>query len=442
MKKLFILFFIITTIKSFGQTYTFNYSYNSQGQKCRDGWHGWKMDILSNTTIQLGENAYNEQYPPNFSFKEYTIKSNPTKFNLEILAYDCTSSINCDPKIKKQTLTFLELLKATNATLWDCPGYQRFAIDNFKPNIYFKNLDNASPNEICAGSQVALAAFPTELLPGNAPDFPAEVYRWSYSLDNGASYNTVPDYIRGKKTNYIATTRFSIQELLGDNHVNYLNKTIYFRLHYGGLPPIPIKYSPCAPTINNVTYEGPKCSGDPIQKVDITFDRPLYPGESLDRIKMKDVTNGIERNERENISIFSTSNPQVYSFSNLVNALENGHTYKIVYQAQMVDPLDPTKKILKGFMESASTLNFTYTDPPKVLFEITNYTEPSCVGGNDGTIEIKVLSGTSPYRFYKDGVELTGPSQPSYANSKYYITGLKAQTHNIMVTDAEGCIEK
>lgn len=74
----------------------------------------------------------------------------------------------------------------------------------------------------------------------------------------------------------------------------------------------------------------------------------------------------------------------------------------------MVDPFNPSIIITKGAMESTSNLNFTYKDPLKIQFEITNYTEPSCVGGNDGTIEIKVLNGVSPYRFYKDGVELTG----------------------------------
>jgi hypothetical protein len=439
MKKLFIILFFIIASKGFGQTYTFNYSYSSQGQRCTDGRHGWKMGIIN--IQQLGQETYGTQYPPSFSFKEHTIKSNPSKFDLEILADDCTSYTSCDFKIKKQTLTLLELLKTTNATLWDCVGYQRFAIDNFKPNISFKNLDTANPNEICAGSQVALAAFPTELLPGNAPDFPAEVYHWKYSLDNGTTFKDVPAKIGGKTTNFIPTTRFSIQELLGDDHVNYLNKTIYFRLAYGSAPSLPIIYSPCAPVIDAITYEGPICSGDPIQKINITFNRPLNPGESLDRIKMKNTTNGSERNERIDISAFSTENSKVYSFTN-IDALETGQTYKIVYQAKMVDPMDPSKRILKGFMESASSLNFTYTDPAKVQFEITDYTEPSCAGGSDATIEIKVLSGTSPYHFYKDGVELTGALQPSFVNGKYYITGLKAQTHSIMVTDSKGCIEK
>lgn len=441
MKKLFILLFILTASKGLAQTYTLTYSYSSLGTtRCTDGWHGWKIHIFENTGVeQLGDNAYNAQYPPSFSYRQYTIQSNPIKFDFELIAYDCTSSPSCDALTKKQTFTLNQLMEARSVVYWDCKTYQRCAIESFYPNVAIKNLDNASPNEICAGSQVSLAAFPTELLPGNAPDFPAEVYRWKYSLDNKATWIDVPATIRGNATNYIPKPTFSIQELLGDDHVNYLNKTIYFTLAYGNVTAIPIKYSPCAPTITNVTYVGPNCGGDLIQKVDVTFDRALHPGESLDRIKMKNTSNGSERNERIDISAFNIGNPNTYSFTN-IDALENGQTYKIVYQAKMADPLDPTKTILKGFMESASTLNFTYIDPAKMKFEITDYIKPSCNGGNDGIIEIKVLSGADPYHFYKDGVEIT--PAPLLQNGKYYITGLEAKEYKIMVTDAKGCIEK
>lgn len=87
MKKIFILLFSITATKSLGQTYSFNYSYRSQNQECRDGGHGWKMDILSNIITQLGESTSGSQYPPNFFYRKYTIKSNPSKINIEIIAY-------------------------------------------------------------------------------------------------------------------------------------------------------------------------------------------------------------------------------------------------------------------------------------------------------------------------------------------------------------------
>lgn len=432
MKKLFILLFFITASKGFGQTYTFYYSYTKQLSGCTDGWHGWKLQILTPTipieNITKQEN--NSQYPENFYSRQYTLKANPTMFNFEIIAYDCTSSTICDAKIKKQTFTLPELIKAGATTVWDCKYYQRFAIDGFVANATIKNQDNNSPNEICAGTQLELAAFPTELVSGSTSGFPDEVHHWQYSLDNQLTWIDVPISYNNNKL-----LRSTIYELLGKDHEKYYNKDLYFRLGYSQnrafSNSLKIKYSPCAPIITSITPSGAKCNGEPVNVI-VTFDRGLYQNERLTEFQITKIDGQLTGNQIPTITSFDIANPSQFTYNNIVG-LETGAKYTVKYLAFM----GPTPK---GLMTTPS--EFLYTDPAKMKFEITNYTEPSCAGGSDATIEIKVLSGTSPYHFYKDGVELTGASQPSFANGKYYITGLKAQTHSIMVTDSKGCIEK
>jgi hypothetical protein len=327
-----------------------------------------------------------------------------------------------------------ELIKGKFISLAGCHGHIR--ITGFKPNV---TITNQKSTTVCSGEELNLQGFPAR--------FPNEAYHWQYSFDGTTNWIDVSNKINARELNNTHTTRFSIYEILGKEHEKYFDKPIYFRLGYGQdrpfTEPLAIMYNSCAPVIKNVDYKPPICNGDAIQKVEVTFNRPLNPGESLDRIKMKDVGNGLEINERTDITIFSLNNPYKYLFTG-INPLENGRTYKIVYQAQIEDPLDPKKKIMKGFLESPKELDFTYKDPVKLTFKITKQTPPSCFGGEDGSIEIMVTSGVPLYRFYLDRVELKDQLYPKLIDGKYHILGLKANPkgYKIKVTDTNGCIEK
>lgn len=327
------------------------------------------------------------------------------------------------------TISASELIKSSFLSAGGCTG--SISITDFKPNVNIKNLDTANPNEICAGFKLGLSAFPD--------GFPDAAYHWQYSLDN----IKWTDVLASK--NNSAIVQFSIQEILnadGINHINYFDKLIYFRLGYeqyrAFTNPLAIKYSSCAPILKNVTYESPDCNNDNIKKIEVFFDRDLKSNENLFPFYI------ININPLKNTPRFQLVNPLTsltkdaetgfYKYTFLTpGILEEKETYRIEYQANSNG--NPA-----GSLQSPQNFNFTYINPIKIQFEITNYTAPSCVGAHDGTIEIKVLSGQEPYHFYKDGVEIT--PRPTLQNGKYYITGLEAKEYNIMVTDAKGCIEK
>ncbi|BDU25632.1 MULTISPECIES: SprB repeat-containing protein [unclassified Flavobacterium] len=426
MKKIFILLFLISIPKSFAQTYSFVLAYSAQGTLCNYGAHGAYMKA---DNVSIYDGVTYGTYPANFNNRAFTLKKNYTSFEF-MLNDGCNANCN-----DKQTLTLMNLIKNRNVTLWGCSATQRFAVDNFVPNVFIKNLDTASPNEICAGFQLGLAAFPTELLPNNAPDFPAEVYHWVYSLDNKQTWVDVPTFINGNRTNDISTTTFSIQQLLGNNHTNYFNKVIYFKLAYGDTNPLAITYSPCAPIAENVTYAAPKCNGENIEKIDVFFDRNFYSGEDISIMYVVNTDPTKTTPHFQNTEIISSLtldsdyNKYKYTFIN-PGTLEHGETYNVKYQTRRYGANT-------GSLQSAST-PFKYLDPPKLSFEITNQQKPSCNGGNDGFIEITINSGNGPFHFYKDGNEISAEVN----NGKYYLRNLEGKDYNIQVTDAKNCIDK
>jgi hypothetical protein len=427
MKKLYFLFFIILSFKSYGQTYTIKVSYEASSDGCHAAGFRWSLKGDSSTidSFSKGGNSMNVN-----DVKTYP---NVLKFNILTLS----SGSNCRPLDSSPSCTTSESESRTNVKMiqGDYLGFQGcnggFSITSFKPNVTIQNLDITNPNEICSGFQLGLSAFPD--------GFPDEAYHWQYSLDN----IKWTDVLASKNNSAIA--RFSIQEILsadGINHINYFDKLIYFRLGYeqnrAFTDPLSIKYSPCAPILQNVTYAAPDCNNDYIKKIEVFFDRDLKGNESLFPFYI------INIDPLKNTPRFQLVNPltsltkdaetEFYKYTFLTpGILEEKETYRIEYQANR-------NGVPAGSLQSPQNFNFTYINPIKIQFQITDYTAPSCVGAHDGTVEIKVLSGQEPYHFYKDGVEII--PRPTLQNGKYYITGLEAKEYNIMVTDAKGCIEK
>jgi hypothetical protein len=453
MKKNYILFFLLSWIGFYGQTYNFNLTTGIQCNICQEegappggptynqftATNYYYLIKYNNTTIATENTnyvSYTNSVPrytvaiPNGSLFTVTMTSNGS------VHYDITSG-PCNTTDPPKTITLQNLIINGVVGFQNYPCGLSANINSFTPNITIKNVDVSNPNTICAGATLALNAFSTN----DSGRFPDEAYHWQYSLDN-TSWTDFPASIVNNKPDPI----FSIQQLLGASHGNYFNKLIYFRIGYLNRAfsnVLSIKYSPCAPIITAIDYIGPQCYGDKIQKVEVTFDRPLNSGESLDRIKMKNVLSGLERNERIDITPLGTINPKVYSFSNL-DDLEPGQTYKIVYQAKIANVVDPTNPILMGFMDSPPSTDFTYITPAQMQFKITKQNQPTCFGGTDGSIEVEILSGANPYNFYIDNVLQPASEITQIDASHYRINGLKENLtgYKIKVTDKNDCIEK
>lgn len=68
-------------------------------------------------------------------------------------------------------------------------------------------------------------------------------------------------------------------------------------------------------------------------------------------------------------------------------------------------------------------------EPPVLAVNVDMTMDPSCVGGTDGSIDITITGGTTPYSVAWDDGNTTDQDR----------TGLGANTYNLVVTDANGC---
>lgn len=447
MKNFILLFFVFFVFKVQGQTYTIKISYDASSDGCHAARYNWDFlgDNNSIDSFNSGGNSMNIS-----STKTYPNVPNYKKFKFHSIT-SCTPLRAVEGCESNDTLTVTskKLLTGNYLGFGGCNGGGE--VSYFKPNVTIRNLNTAAPNEICAGAQLDLAAFPA--------GFPGEAYHWQYSKDNQATWIDIPLTINGIPTNDIATTTVYMQQILGDSHTNYIGKQIYFRLGYGQTrnftDALAITYMACAPVIESIVYKAPKCNGDAISQFDVTFDRPLKTelSEDIYIIKMKDVDNGIERNERQNITSIGTTSPYTYSFTNL-DALEKGRTYRIVYQTRITDPADPSKKILKGFIESTQT--FTYNEPPPLTFGLEG-NNPIC---HNDTISITITAngGSGEYYYYSiDGgnpIRFTDKTKVSSSIVNGAVTEIRTGSqkidlatstkleYDIIVTDGNNCIEK
>ncbi|TWI01147.1 hypothetical protein IQ05_00714 [Flavobacterium tiangeerense] len=248
--------------------------------------------------------------------------------------------------------------------------------------------------------------------------------------------------INDRKINKTATSNFSIQEILGDNHLTYINKTIYFRLGYIdsfiSAEPLAIKYAPCAPILVDRTYIAPDCKGGPIKEITAYFERPLELNETLSPMQIIPFpkVNGdpiffSQQEEITNLVFDATKNLWAYKFKNLDSGrLINNRRYIIEYQAKKYG-------VPRGTLQSFEP--FIYNDPTAVQFEIVSAENPLC---HDGTVEIviRVKGGTGAYKFYDDTIEII-PTPINGTDGIYHLKNLAPKDYKIKVTDSNDCID-
>src|SRR4030095_3697679 len=76
-----------------------------------------------------------------------------------------------------------------------------------------------------------------------------------------------------------------------------------------------------------------------------------------------------------------------------------------------------------------ATTSVTITQPELLVATVTSQDDPNCYGGNDGSAQLGVVGGTSPYTYAWSNGAVT-----------QNLTGLVAGTYSVTVTDAQGCV--
>jgi hypothetical protein len=431
MKKLFILFVILGFVQGFGQTYKMSLHVYTKGTA---------------TVVSDKQNVYSYTTPssnnsPGYDYPFLTsVKGNTFTFGLTTSFGSCSDS-------KTVNKTLLELLKDDFAIQLCAQGSGfngNFYPLSFIPEGITISNQNLSSQIVCAGEQVDFAAFPS--------GFPDVVYHWQYSLNNQVTWTDVPVSINNK-----STLNSSITDIIGGNHLNYLGKQIYFRLGYQGkswfINTIAITYSPCAPVIKDRSYLPPLCNGDPVQSIDVYFEKPLEPNEDLYPMQIipypkaaGDVAK-FSQNPVTQLTFDAITGWYKYSFVIPANEqLENNKNYTIEYQARK-------NSVPRGVLTSSNP--FLYTEPRPLRFT-TKENQAQCFGGL-GSIEITAWGGSGIYNYEFDGGPVTKfntTTITTFLDTADNITKQKItidvttttnptnKNHSLRVTDDKDCFDK
>jgi hypothetical protein len=447
MKKIILLLCVFCFTNAFGQnTYTIwvNLNYR-QKTNSFGGNYEWSL---------TGVGSKNFRYETGETKVQKNDLSVPVNYNFqEIYKYNFSTPCNVSQCYYLQQRDFtpgqlLANLGVGELFAGDC------TIEKFTPNgMYIKNLNLANP-PVCSGEMLSLAGYPS--------GFPEEAYHWQYSLDNQVTWNNVP---AGFNDNANGLSNFTMYDVLGDDHVNHFG-TIHFRLGYPYdrpfTTPIAITYSPCAPVITKVDYLGPKCNGENIQNVTVTFDRPLDPtkNETLSEIYVVRADHTVSTPQLSQLPVNSFTPDNKYSFITL-GQLEDTQQYEVRYQAQIANPNyvpNPTeigKYLKRGFLTSPAIENFTYNEPKPLRFT-TKENQAQCFGGL-GSIEITAWGGSGIYNYELDGGPVTKfntTTITTFLDTADNITKQKItidvttttnptnKNHSIKVTDDKDCFDK
>jgi hypothetical protein len=449
MKKIILLFSVFCFANAFGQnTYTIwvNLNYHQRISFSNDSYE-WSMSYVGSKNFIYNTGDIKVQK------NDVSIANNDT-FH-ETYKYNFSTPCQVGPGnlcyySQQRDFTAGQLL--ANLSLGNLAG--DYVIEKFTPNgMYIKNLNLANP-PVCSGEMLSLAGYPS--------GFPKEAYHWQYSLDGQVTWNNVPAGFNDNDNNL---SNFTMYDVLGDNHVNHFG-TIYFRLGYDQnrpfTTPIAINYSPCAPVITKVDYLGPKCNGENIQNVTVTFDRPLDPtkNETLSDIYVVRADHTVSTPQLSQLPVNSFTPDKKYSFITL-GQLEDTKQYEVRYQAQIANPNyvpNPTeigKYLKRGFLTSPAIENFTYNEPKPLRFT-TKENPAQCFGGL-GSIEITAWGGSGNYSYELDGGPVTKfntTTITTFLDTADNITKQKItidvttttnptnKNHSIRVTDDKDCFDK
>lgn len=421
MRKLYLLLFFGLGLIGYAQTYTMDVTFRKPTIACNEVWWYLNEHIFEDYII-MGSKTYNDI--PNLT----TFKLSSTFF-----CEGYTIPPKCESvSIYKDERTAIELIKGSVLSIIGC--YVNIQTSNFKPNVTIENSKKTS--EICGGEEIILQASP-----GIAPNkFPDEAYHWQYSLDGISNWIDLPE-----NKNNTPRTSFKIDDL-NNNEIKYFS-TIYFRLGYNQhrpfTSPIAIQYYACGPTVSDISFKGPDCNGDIVKSLSFTFKEELNSeiGEQLASLSVVDIEDDSKIFMQIPGPISYANDTKKYTYTSF-QQLENGHTYRIKYQAQIPNPNDASNPIMRGVLYSPKEFNFKYTEPAPLKFEIKKADNPTCAG-DLAEVSIAVTGGTGDYKFYVDGVEKTSPKPVKEADGYYHIKGLvPTAVNSIKVMDENNCIEK
>jgi hypothetical protein len=453
--KLFFLFIMLSFAKIFGQGYSINIVHSYSYSECYNwdfkttikgdsnliqtvnDYVYWKIigyDPYSSPPVLIEGKIFSENKTFNIPrYNNFNISADVTPslkndcdpgFPLHLygMSYNSANDLPvCDYNLNK-TVSAAALIKSIT-DFNNCAGVTTI---DLRPIVTIQNLNPLGAAIACSGEQLNLSGTPA--------GFPNEAYHWQYSIDNQATWIDVPYGLNGiPNSNDNPNSNFSIEDLLGINHIKYWGKKIYFRLGYENRPfttPYEITYSPCAPIVKSITCNPPLCAGDKIQDVTITFNRDLYPNETLKNLSIIKTDGTLSGIEIPLIEAFEGTDPNNKFYAKRdFTGLENDTVYSVKYQAFQ-------GTIARGVITTDRT--FPYKEIKPLTFK-TIPIDPRC-NGDMGGITITAMGGTPDsngnYFYILDN---NGINVPFKSPTTIEVT---PQEHKVKVIDSNSCFEK
>jgi len=434
MKKIYLVMFLLVSGFGFAQTvgeYEVTAILNikpgsgNYGGSCRND---VKVDLVYNTgnPITVINEGLSSTSTSQYSVFKNTIKVSSSKKPVKVQVY---ASRNWKRKIggcggngsfndaliestqfKSCTNTFTDIVR-----WWDD---QLTIINN--PILVIANPGTA--NDLPTETKVTLKS--------NTGFLPSE-YNWQYSFTPPADEDPEsPLWINLPQYNGLSSFSANAVDILGDNVINYIGKTIYFRQKACGIVSEPVHYTVrlSAPRVVATAVIQPTCSDSEDGSIELIFNRTLLNGEQLS-YTLLDVTSNTPSDYNGDLMI---DNNKVFSISGL-----RAGTYKL----QLIGFKDGlnTSTFPADLFDLAT---FTIASPPVLDFTL-NSTNVNCYRGQDGSITITPTGGTRT-TLGNDYYSLdNGSSWVSFPNNApHTITDLAPGTYNVKVKDMNGCIAR
>lgn len=382
-----------------GQTYTVEL--NLSQSACEAGGVNWE---LQGDGIDIDQGIAHSDIDTT-EIRTYNAVANFSNFELSL-----TSS--CIPLGPVKDLCTFDgsVSKSASQLITGDDLYLTLCNGNVTANIVKPNIDQlvrlGGAGDLCMGQQLQLGALPA--------GFPSVAYNWQYSFDN-VNWLDFPAAF-----NHVENAALTMQELLGANHTDYLETTIYFRIGGYGKgafsPTLPVFYSTCGPLLDSLTPAAPSCSYNDDGSFIAQFDKPLDMGQTLDVNLYLGSIGGV----------FLGDTGLTLDGANALNWTETlaPGTYHFAYGITGLN--------FSGYTE------FTITTPPAVTFDAL-WTNINCFGENTGSIDITSNGGVGNYQY-----ELNGDTNwlNFDASNEHILTGLPAGAYQIRVRDANGCTQR
>jgi hypothetical protein len=256
--------------------------------------------------------------------------------------------------------------------------------------------------------------------------FATNEYNWEYSLNNGTTFVSLPQY-NGQSS--ITINAPDILTGAGLNANNYIGQNVLFRQYAcgGTVKSLTVEYKilKSAPHIISSIITNSTCFYSTDGKIKLTFDRALLANETFN-YSLLNVSTGTP----------VPSNNYPLDINNSIEILNLAEgTYKIGF----IGGLNGLNTYTSGIQHS---LNFIISKPDPVDFSLSKV-DVWCHGGNDGSITINATGGnlldaTADGARYYYSVNNEN-WLPFSAETTHVLSNLLPGTYTIKVRDYKGC---